>query len=67
MVGVMNYWLVKSEPSTWSWDQQKAKGKAEEVVGKATDNPTKTGKGQRKQTKADLKQAGEKTKDAFKD
>jgi len=23
----MAYWLVKSEPSTWSWDQQVAKGK----------------------------------------
>lgn len=23
----MNYWLVKSEPSAWSWDQQVAKGK----------------------------------------
>ncbi|WP_458758813.1 EVE domain-containing protein [Afipia sp. TerB] len=22
----MNYWLVKSEPSVWSWDQQIAKG-----------------------------------------
>ena len=22
----MYYWLVKSEPSTWSWDQQVAKG-----------------------------------------
>jgi predicted RNA-binding protein with PUA-like domain len=22
----MKYWLVKSEPSTWSWDQQVAKG-----------------------------------------
>ncbi|MGJ4941101.1 EVE domain-containing protein [Bradyrhizobium sp. HKCCYLS1011] len=22
----MNYWLVKSEPSVWSWDQQKEKG-----------------------------------------
>src|SRR6201991_2114804 len=22
----MNYWLVKSEPSAWSWDQQVAKG-----------------------------------------
>jgi uncharacterized protein YjbJ (UPF0337 family) len=42
------------------------KGKAQEAAGKATDNPTKTGQGQRKQTKADLKQAGEKTKDAFK-
>ena len=26
---------------------EKAKGKAEEAVGKATDNPTRTGKGQR--------------------
>jgi predicted RNA-binding protein with PUA-like domain len=26
MVSVMNYWLVKSEPSAWSWDQQVAKG-----------------------------------------
>jgi predicted RNA-binding protein with PUA-like domain len=22
----MNYWLMKSEPSTWSWDDQRAKG-----------------------------------------
>jgi predicted RNA-binding protein with PUA-like domain len=22
----MNYWLFKSEPESWSWDQQKAKG-----------------------------------------
>ena len=22
----MAYWLVKSEPATWSWDQQVAKG-----------------------------------------
>jgi predicted RNA-binding protein with PUA-like domain len=26
----MAYWLFKSEPSTWSWDQQKAKGAAGE-------------------------------------
>ena len=26
----MNYWLFKSEPSTWSWDQQVAKGAAGE-------------------------------------
>ena len=26
----MAYWLFKSEPSTWSWDQQKAKGSAGE-------------------------------------
>ena len=27
----MNYWLMKSEPDAWSWEQQKAKGKAGEV------------------------------------
>ena len=26
----MKYWLFKSEPSTWSWDQQVAKGAAGE-------------------------------------
>jgi len=26
----MAYWLFKSEPDTWSWQQQKAKGKAGE-------------------------------------
>ncbi len=26
----MAYWLFKSEPDTWSWDQQVAKGKAGE-------------------------------------
>ena len=26
----MAYWLFKSEPSTWSWDDQKAKGDAGE-------------------------------------
>ena len=26
----MNYWLFKSEPFKWSWDQQKAKGEAGE-------------------------------------
>lgn len=26
----MHYWLFKSEPSTWSWDQQVAKGDAGE-------------------------------------
>ncbi len=30
----MNYWLFKSEPDTWSWDQQVAKGdKGEEWGG----------------------------------
>ena len=27
---MMRYWLFKSEPSTWSWDDQKAKGDAGE-------------------------------------
>jgi predicted RNA-binding protein with PUA-like domain len=27
----MAYWLVKSEPSVWSWDQQVAKGKTGEA------------------------------------
>ncbi len=26
----MRYWLFKSEPSTWSWDMQKARGEAGE-------------------------------------
>ena len=26
----MAYWLFKSEPESWSWDQQKAKGKSGE-------------------------------------
>lgn len=29
----MRYWLFKSEPSTWSWDQQVAKGEAGEEWG----------------------------------
>ncbi|KAA3510432.1 EVE domain-containing protein [Agrobacterium rosae] len=28
-----NYWLFKSEPSTWSWEQQKVKGDAGEEWG----------------------------------
>ncbi|HUF44578.1 MAG TPA: EVE domain-containing protein [Aestuariivirgaceae bacterium] len=27
----MVYWLFKSEPEAWSWDQQKAKGRAAEA------------------------------------
>ncbi len=26
----MNYWLFKSEPGTWSWDDQVTKGEAGE-------------------------------------
>jgi predicted RNA-binding protein with PUA-like domain len=28
--GLMRYWLFKSEPNKWSWDQQVAKGEAGE-------------------------------------
>ena len=45
---------------------EKLAGKAKEATGKISDDPSKTGHGQRKQTKSDLKQAGQKAKDAFK-
>ncbi|GJF33198.1 UPF0337 protein [Kitasatospora sp. NE20-6] len=45
---------------------QKAKGKAEEAAGKAVGNERLTAKGKADQTGADIKQAGEKVKDAFK-
>ncbi len=41
-------------------------GKAKEAAGKATGNERLEAEGQADQTKADLKQAGEKAKDAFK-
>jgi uncharacterized protein YjbJ (UPF0337 family) len=41
-------------------------GKAKEGWGKATDNERLEAEGQADQTKADLKQAGENVKDAFK-
>jgi uncharacterized protein YjbJ (UPF0337 family) len=44
-----------------------AKGKAKEKVGDVTDNKDLQAKGQAEKTKEDLKQAGEKVKDAFKD
>jgi uncharacterized protein YjbJ (UPF0337 family) len=42
-------------------------GKAKEKLGEATDNRDLQAEGQADQSKADLKQAGEKVKDAFKD
>ncbi|MBD8058136.1 CsbD family protein [Cellulomonas sp. JH27-2] len=42
-----------------------AKGKAKEATGKATDDEKLEAEGQADQSKADLKQAGEKVKDAF--
>ncbi|MFC7489399.1 MULTISPECIES: CsbD family protein [unclassified Knoellia] len=41
-------------------------GKAKEGTGKATDNERLEAEGRTDQSKADLKQAGEKAKDAFK-
>ena len=43
-----------------------AKGKAKEGIGKATGNESLTAEGHADQAKGDLKQAGEKVKDAFK-
>lgn len=43
----------------------KAKGKAKEAVGDATDNEQWQAEGKVDQSKADVKQAGEKLKDAF--
>jgi uncharacterized protein YjbJ (UPF0337 family) len=41
-------------------------GKAKEAAGKATDNERLEAEGKNDQSKADVKQAGEKVKDAFK-
>jgi uncharacterized protein YjbJ (UPF0337 family) len=43
------------------------KGQAKEGLGRATDDEELQAEGQADQTKSDLKQAGEKVKDAFKD
>jgi uncharacterized protein YjbJ (UPF0337 family) len=45
---------------------QRAKGKAKETVGKATGNDRLRVKGKADQMKGNLKQAGEKVKDALK-
>jgi uncharacterized protein YjbJ (UPF0337 family) len=42
------------------------KGQAKEGFGKANDDPDMEAEGKVDQTKSDLKQAGEKVKDAFK-
>ncbi|MDX6261637.1 MAG: hypothetical protein QOH84_3325 [Kribbellaceae bacterium] len=46
---------------------EEAKGKAKEKTGDATDNEDLQAEGQADKSVADLKQAGEKAKDAFKD
>jgi uncharacterized protein YjbJ (UPF0337 family) len=45
---------------------EKATGKVKEQVGKATDDEALEAEGRGDQAKADLKDAGEKVKDAFK-
>ena len=45
---------------------EKLAGKAKEGAGKATDDERLEAEGRADQSKADLKQAGEKVKDAFK-
>jgi uncharacterized protein YjbJ (UPF0337 family) len=42
-------------------------GKAKEATGKVTDDESLEAEGKMEQSEADLKQAGEKVKDAFKD
>tara|TARA_R100000365_G_scaffold1150_1_gene4108 strand:- start:1488 stop:1652 length:165 start_codon:yes stop_codon:yes gene_type:complete len=44
---------------------EEAKGKVKETVGDATDNESLEAEGKADQAKADVKQAGEKTKDAL--
>lgn len=46
---------------------QDAKGKVKEAWGDATDDPELQAEGKADQAAADVKQAGEKIKDAFKD
>ena len=45
---------------------ENAGGKAKEAVGQATDDPDLQAEGKADQASSDLKQAGEKVKDAFK-
>ena len=45
---------------------QELRGKAKEAVGNATDDEALRDQGRRDQSSSDLKQAGEKVKDAFK-
>ena len=46
-------------------DAQRAKGKVKEVAGKVTGNNKLQAKGKADQRKGNLKQSGEKVKDAF--
>jgi len=64
--------LFRSENPMSAGDKVKnaaeaAKGKVKETTGDATDNRDLQAEGRAEKTKADLKQAGEKAKDALKD
>ncbi len=48
-------------------EAEMAKGKVKEGVGDATDNERMEAEGQADQASGDLKQSGEKVKDAFRD
>jgi uncharacterized protein YjbJ (UPF0337 family) len=48
-------------------EAEEARGSVKEGVGKVTDNERLEAEGKAEQMKANLKQAGEKVKDAFKD
>jgi uncharacterized protein YjbJ (UPF0337 family) len=45
---------------------ESVEGKVKEAAGRATDDPVLRGEGKAEQVSGDLKQAGEKVKDAFK-
>jgi uncharacterized protein YjbJ (UPF0337 family) len=45
---------------------EELRGKAKEKIGEATNDDALESQGEREQTKSNLKQAGEKVKDAFK-
>jgi uncharacterized protein YjbJ (UPF0337 family) len=73
-VGMAIIWVTKGGPKEVAMSErdklsnkaQDLKGNIKEKVGDATDNRDLEAKGQSDQTKANLKQAGEKVKDAFK-
>jgi uncharacterized protein YjbJ (UPF0337 family) len=63
--------IIEEEPGMAADDKidnktDQLKGKAKETVGKATDDDELEAKGKKDQTKGDVKQAGEKLKDAVK-
>lgn len=47
-------------------EAEKVRGQAKEAVGRATDDEDMEAQGKGDQAKSDIKQAGEKVKDAFK-